>query len=196
MAVIHTICFFLSVVFELTTWIWQTTSKEYKTKSIPFIHWDRFINFHDWWGDNGIFYDEFSGFFICLWLHGLRKEGLRKRGNLWWKLCTNNWKRKELGFPKLTLTPIQLSCGTEPNNLFHLFSCQLYSQIWSLTSTLYADSTKTRAQALHKTRTFSIKESSETWRGNAEGNGRKEEEGERRSPDEDVQGTANPERVS
>lgn len=49
---------------------------------------------------------------------------------------------------------------------------------------------------MHKTRTFSIRESGETWRGNAKGIGRKKEEGERRSPDEDVQGTASPERVS
>lgn len=61
---------------------------------------------------------------------------------------------------------------------------------------LRADSTKTRAQAMHKIRTFPVRESSQARGGNAARNGREKKEGERRGSDEKVQGTANFERVS
>jgi len=48
---------------------------------------------------------------------------------------------------------------------------------------------------MHKSRTFPIRESSEAWGGNAEGNARKREKGKGRSPDEDIQSTARTSRV-
>ena len=62
-------------------------------------------------------------------------------------------------------------------------------------SSSYADSSKTRTQAMYKTRTLPIGESGEARGGDAKRDGRKTEKGERRGPDEDLQGPANYKRV-
>lgn len=55
---------------------------------------------------------------------------------------------------------------------------------------------KTRTQAMHTTRTVPFRESSKARRGNAQRNGREEENGERRSPEEALQSTTSYKRVS
>lgn len=44
-----------------------------------------------------------------LWLSGIRKEELRKRGDFLQNSCRSNLKRKELGFPRLIHTLIPLT---------------------------------------------------------------------------------------
>jgi hypothetical protein len=64
--------------------------------------------------------------------------------------------------------------------------------LYLIITSSHTGSTKTRAQTMHKTRTFPIGEFSKARGGNAKRNGRKRKEGKRRGPDEDIQSTASP----
>lgn len=100
-----------------------------------------------------------------LWLSGFRKEELRKRGDFLQNSCRSSLKRKELGFPRLIRTLIPLTILWYRNLIqshfdfnfnFNYINNDDDGTIFNDLFIYYAGSTKTRAQAMYKTRTLPI----------------------------------------
>lgn len=96
-----------------------------------------------------------------LWLSGFRKEELRKRGDFLQNSCRSSLKRKELGFPRLIRTLIPLTILWYRNLIQSHFDFNYINNdddgtIVNDLFIYYAGSTKTRAQAMYKTRTLPI----------------------------------------
>lgn len=93
------------------------------------------------------------------WLSVIRKEELRKRGDFLQNSCRSNLKKKELGFPRLIHTLIPLTILWYRNLIQSHFNFNYINNDEDGVNdlfTYYAGSTKTRAQAMYKTRTLPI----------------------------------------
>lgn len=183
-------------MFRISTWE-AASPKNYYAKSIPSPH--RGTDIFSIYSriDSLVFFPLRFIFF----LRSIRKEGQRKSEGSLKNSCRNSWKRRGLGYRKLIHILTQLTIlwyaynisTSPPSSLFYLSFVDM-TVFWRGILSV-ADPTKARSEAMHETRTIWIGEFIEAWTGDAERNGRKDEDGNGRSRDAKIQSPAYLERV-